>query len=341
MMNAQQQPKEAIKGILLFGFIFFALAMLIINPMQQQTYEEQQRYITDRIALEQTICDNCLGSLYQYYSTTSRYQTNEYAIYVFNTIDDNYLKNLSQSITKDVQYGIEQINKIGTYIHSFHYKDDLEIHNVSEYPQFPIETIYLGTGDCEDFAILGASLLSQLGYDTCLIRIPDHMLIGVNITDISLAWTEHYYGNYYPLDSTSDTKLGYCPTYNKDPISIEPITATGKPVLIMKWNNITKETLLLSDTFYINISVFNYGSTPANNVSINVYATNTRQYYFQKYTMQTIQPNMETIMKGVFSIPKDDYYVNTELWYDGKLIQTIGNTSTLTITTTEIMRRMG
>jgi len=39
------------------------------------------------------------------------------------------------------------------------YRSDKEIHGVSNYWQLPAETLELGTGDCEDFAIAGAAVL--------------------------------------------------------------------------------------------------------------------------------------------------------------------------------------
>jgi hypothetical protein len=46
------------------------------------------------------------------------------------------------------------------------YKSDSEVHNEREYWQFSNETIYLETGDCEDFSILLCSLLRSNGWTT-------------------------------------------------------------------------------------------------------------------------------------------------------------------------------
>lgn len=43
------------------------------------------------------------------------------------------------------------------------YVSDRKAHGVDEYFQLPMETIYLGTGDCEDFAFLLCSLLRAYG----------------------------------------------------------------------------------------------------------------------------------------------------------------------------------
>lgn len=45
------------------------------------------------------------------------------------------------------------------------YKDDSEVHGISEFWQLPTETIQLRTGDCEDYAILLCSLYRASGYD--------------------------------------------------------------------------------------------------------------------------------------------------------------------------------
>ncbi|MCS7105879.1 MAG: transglutaminase family protein, partial [Candidatus Aenigmarchaeota archaeon] len=46
-----------------------------------------------------------------------------------------------------------------------------------EYVLFPIETLKLRAGDCEDLAILYAALLKSIGIKTELVSLPNHMLV--------------------------------------------------------------------------------------------------------------------------------------------------------------------
>lgn len=54
------------------------------------------------------------------------------------------------------------------------YETDTEIHDEREYWQFSNETLYLETGDCEDFSILLCSLLRSNGWDSSSV----HVIIG-------------------------------------------------------------------------------------------------------------------------------------------------------------------
>ena len=61
------------------------------------------------------------------------------------------------------------------------YKGDEETKGFREWPRYPIETLVEGVGDCEDVAILCASILVRLGFEVALLDYPDrsHMAFGV------------------------------------------------------------------------------------------------------------------------------------------------------------------
>jgi len=59
------------------------------------------------------------------------------------------------------------------------YEYDKDSKGHSEWPRYPIETLTEEVGDCEDVAILCASVLARLGFDVVLIEYLDHMAFGV------------------------------------------------------------------------------------------------------------------------------------------------------------------
>ena len=88
------------------------------------------------------------------------------------------------------------------------YESDEQVHGVREYWQFGKETVNLGTGDCEDFAILLCSLLRAAGYS------PDdvYVVIGKN-ADGYHAWVKINLGtlgwhNVEPQENGWSTVVG-------------------------------------------------------------------------------------------------------------------------------------
>lgn len=51
------------------------------------------------------------------------------------------------------------------------YRSDKKIYGINDYWQTPEETLKLGTGDCEDYAILSQFILKKLGYKEVYIIV--------------------------------------------------------------------------------------------------------------------------------------------------------------------------
>ena len=119
------------------------------------------------------------------------------------------------------------------------YVTDMESQGTSNRWQTPYETLRLGTGDCEDMAILLASILGHLGFDTVLIHSPDHVSVAVHVTDEPPVnhRTVEFEGEVYTLcDPTFSLPLGqYSP-------SIDGVFATDGP----RWQVYAILTLTLS-----------------------------------------------------------------------------------------------
>ena len=123
-------------------------------------------YINSKEYKLSSIESNNIYTLYRYYSEIERFPTEDYAVYVLDPYDDEYL------LERFPEVSIQSVR-------SFIYDNITYESEDGEYPKFPVETLYEGSGDCEDIAILGASLLSIHGYNVSLVKNNGHMVIKV------------------------------------------------------------------------------------------------------------------------------------------------------------------
>ena len=61
------------------------------------------------------------------------------------------------------------------------YRSDAELYGQEEFWAYPAETLYLRAGDCEDSAVLLASIYLAMGLDAVLLDFPGHMAAGVRL----------------------------------------------------------------------------------------------------------------------------------------------------------------
>jgi hypothetical protein len=66
---------------------------------------------------------------------------------------------------------------------SIKYTSDEESTGHKEWPKYPIETLWEQKGDCEDMAILCASIIARLGFQVVLIVYKTHVAFGVSGAD--------------------------------------------------------------------------------------------------------------------------------------------------------------
>lgn len=145
-------------------------------------------------------------NVYDYYSSLGRYyHENEYTKYTDDSYSQAYAKSVAD-ILRDIQkkagYSdyetvLEAINFVQQCIK---YTSD----GATNYPQYIVETLYKGKGDCEDSAMLLASIIKELGYGSVLLLYSNHMAVGV-MADRSTQGTYYEYGGnaYYYVEPTN------------------------------------------------------------------------------------------------------------------------------------------
>ena len=121
------------------------------------------------------------------------------------------------SATMDME---DYLNYLLAFTQYIPYQTDEECLGVSEYWKFPIETLFVNGGDCEDTSILFVALAhesrAKLGFDyeVALQVLPGHMSAAVK-TD-SISGKLNPYGYLYGETTSKKYRLGSIPDIERE-----------------------------------------------------------------------------------------------------------------------------
>lgn len=126
--------------------------------------------------------------------------------------DDPAVRGLADSISA---LGGDPALMALSFVRSLDYRTDMAAYGVEEYPQYPIETLVNGYGDCEDFAALYVSVMQALGRDAALLAMLDtpvggHMAAGI-AGPYRGACVTHNGTAYYYAETTAVMDIGAVP----------------------------------------------------------------------------------------------------------------------------------
>ena len=228
--------------------------------------------------------------LYLYDRSLPREASEDYALYVFNSLDDAYLSYVMHRIialsgTDDM---IGRLNFIAGFVQSLEYREDDPLNASFEYPRYPVETLNEHGGDCEDKAILCASLLDFAGYNVSLLRLPDHMAVGVKLA--SLEGYTPFADSYYFLEATAGSSpVGRIPAEYQGETNYTVYPITPRPLLVHDWLNATRLQTNSVDYVQVTTLVKNLGAASAPVVVRAFFSDASEQYG----TQQALVPNLE------------------------------------------------
>lgn len=130
----------------------------------------------------------------------------------YEPLDDNNHKLVKQladeikSLCDQCGYGeSETIRETANFVQSIEYVDDMTSTGYTDFPKYPLETLYDQCGDCEDSSILLGALLKELGYGCIFIELPEHVAIGVKATDDAPGTYYDYNGSHYLYIETTNS----------------------------------------------------------------------------------------------------------------------------------------
>ena len=204
----------------------------------------------------------------------SRTRNRDYDLFASDPYDDWLITNISDtlfSLSKDCE--LEESEVLGfciLFVQSLNYTSDLTSSGYEEYPRFPYETLYENGGDCEDTAILSAAILQEMGYDVVLLKLPEHMALGIKCDPEQKGKSFEYKGSdYYYVETTgSNWQIGEIPEeYTDQPVQVIPVYRRPMINLDCKAQCEYSRTEGAVD---VNVTVRNVGSEVAENTTVYV-----------------------------------------------------------------------
>ena len=156
-------------------------------------------------------------ALYEDYRSRPRPTTGDYAVYAADDGDHEILADLAATLQRIIdQLGIdeyERVHFIANFVQQLEYTTDMDTTGFDDYGRYPVETLVEDGGDCEDTAILLGKLMDAMGYDVVLVRLPEHMALGVREANKFVGTYYEYEGvKYFYLETTGEAgRIGMVP----------------------------------------------------------------------------------------------------------------------------------
>ncbi|MCX6664976.1 MAG: hypothetical protein NT038_02780 [Euryarchaeota archaeon] len=279
------------------------------------------------------------GYLYTYYKSLERLNTEDYAAYVFDQFDDVYLNMVVgklEQIFEDITGPVERLDAVASFVQSLQYAEDDPDNSSYEYPRYPLETLIDEQGDCEDKAVLTAALLDLMGYNVSLIRLPNHMAVGVHLDKNVVPEYSYYKDDFFYLETTrSNWRLGRVPL---EYVGISNVTIhliVPRPLLIHSWKNATRYTSVIgqekTDSVKVVCIVENLGSKEADQIEISgVFVENQMYSYNEQIALiPLILPGEKEEVRLIVTIPQEvTTLLITKVFFDNIMVDEKESTAT-------------
>lgn len=155
--------------------------------------------------------------VYDFYRGRTHHN-DDFMHFILSEYDREYIREIVASFREGGEkWGLSDLDNmlnVITFVQSLQYVTDESSRSEEDYVRYPIETLVDGIGDCEDVAILAATLLHEMGYGVLLVMFPDHLALAIKYDgDFLGTYYEYEGGKYYYLEMTSlGWKLGQIPT---------------------------------------------------------------------------------------------------------------------------------
>lgn len=270
---------------------------------------------------------------YDYYKSIKRFDILDYAAYVFDRYDDLYIEFLADQLLsrKNLRTNAEKINFIASFVQGIEYMKDDPENETYEYPRYPLETLKEKRGDCEDKAILTAALLEALGYNVSLIRLPQHMAVGVHLNE-TISGYSYYIDQYYFLETTTlFMPLGKIPPEYQGLSNVTVYPISFRPLLSHSWKNAMRFTISTgADYVAVTMIIENLGTEASSDIEVRgaFYDNTSRIYNLETLVVPSIAAGEKQVVKLPVDVPLlVSTTLKTQLYLNGMMVSQRESTS--------------
>lgn len=245
---------------------------------------------------------------FDYYRNIERFNVVDYAAYVFDPYDDQFIQFLIDQILslKDLRTNVETINFVASFVQSIEYKNDDPANTSYEYPRYPIETLKEKRGDCEDKAILTAALLDALGFNVTLLRLPQHMAVGVHLNETIAEYT-YYVDQYYFLETTTmHMMLGRVPPEYEGITNVTIYPITERFLLIHHWKSATRFQVSTGEDYVrVQMILENLGASETSSIEVRgaFYDNASQMYNLKTISVPSISSGGKRLVELSVDVP--------------------------------------
>ena len=231
-------------------YLVVLLAIVSLTASAHSVTEEDDCYVIEHSwRFEEEQCSFLLRinkELYDYYQKDREHLIYKYKMddkvvppsyfsFMFSEHDRPVVREMARQFDEAALSELESIKLAVSFVQSLPYAFDSESKGVDEYVRYPVETLVDGCGDCEDKVALLAAILYEMKADFILLRLPEHMAIGLHsvgvVADSYLLFQDKKY--YYIETTNNGWQIGQIPEkYSSAEMEAIPIDAT--PNMLVK-----------------------------------------------------------------------------------------------------------
>ena len=145
---------------------------------------------------------------YEYYHTLARYGLSEWERYYTDSLNKSLCDGIARCLRETASSEFEAVSNAVAFVQSLDYIRDGD----TDYPKYPVETLYERGGDCEDTSLLLCGIVRSLGYGSALLVFDNHCAVGLLGDNLDGAYFDMDGKRYYYTETTgTGWRIGQIP----------------------------------------------------------------------------------------------------------------------------------